>query len=360
MADRTLIYCADGNMKFVEIALRYGFKYGAQLPNTIYYPPYFVDQNWKNPDRSKYMGELYAYRPALATVLDWERPDQLEEVLDWADEAAEFVTEAVIIIPKVIDGINQIPRTLRGKQVRLGYSVPTKFAGTTVPQWEFMGWPVHLLGGSPHKQYELAQYLDVHSTDGNYVQAMAVKFNCFFSAGDHVGAKNRRFPMLSQSVYGHVTEDAPYLAFELSCMNIRALWKGCNALIRFAVDTDVAAVQAIAYQYRDELGRVMRPALQEAIRRRTLLVADMRGRIVGFCNYRARRDGVSVIYEIAVLPEFRRNRIGSGLFHAVPAPVRLKCTTDNAAANAFYLRQGMTLKQIDPGRLRPLNVYECE
>lgn len=152
MAAPALIYCADGNARFAEIAVNAGFLYGAQLPpRGLPYPPYFADQNWKNPNRERYMSELAKHRPFMASVLDWERAEQLPEVLDWAEDAAQFV-DVVMIIPKVLGGIAKLPRRIGGKPVRLGYSVPTKFGGTAVPYSEFYGWPVHLLGGNPHRQ----------------------------------------------------------------------------------------------------------------------------------------------------------------------------------------------------------------
>jgi hypothetical protein len=353
-----LIYCAAGNKRFAETAIRYGFTYGAQMPNTVYFPPEFMDQDWRKPNRTRYMAALAEHRPRLATVLDWERDDQFAEVMAWAEEAAQYVSEAVIIIPKVIGGVPRIPEKLsNGVPVRLGYSVPTRFAGTEVPLWEIGGRPVHLLGGSPHKQHELARYLNVASTDSNYSQSEAVKRNQFFAAGSVNWAKNKRFPRVAESAYGFVSEDCPYFAFELSCMNIRALWAGCGTLIRWAVDTDIPAIQRVAYQYRTELGRVMRPALQESIGRQTLLVAEHAGRVVGFCNYRRCRDGVSVIYEIAVDRDMRVIRIGSGLLAAVPAPIRLKCTADNERANDFYAARGLRLTATESGKHRPLNVW---
>lgn len=166
----TPIYCAAGNKRFAEIALKYGMRYGAQLPNAHYYPPYFVDQNWRNPDRVAYMQALADTRPNRATVLDLENESQFDEVMSWAAEASQYVSEAVIIIPKVFNIIDRIPHAINGKQVVLGYSVPTQFAGTEVPLWEFGARPVHLLGGSPQAQRELAGYFNVVSADGNYAQ----------------------------------------------------------------------------------------------------------------------------------------------------------------------------------------------
>jgi hypothetical protein len=226
MSGPTLIYCADGNQRFAEIAIQAGYEYGAQLPNTVYFPVYFADQDWKNPDRKRYMAALAEYKPSLASVLDWESPEQLDEVLSWAEEAAQYV-ETVMIIPKVMGGIPRIPRSIGGKPVRLGYSVPTKFGGTSLPVWEFHGWPVHLLGGSPRVQMRLTHYLNVVSVDGNFALKMATR-NCQFF--DHTGtsrhAKNRYWPTLKEA-HGAMWDggDAPYEAFERSCKNIMKAWR---------------------------------------------------------------------------------------------------------------------------------------
>lgn len=218
----TLIYCADGNKRFPEIASRCGYNYGAQLPNTIYYPPYFVDQNWRNPDRPAYMAALAQYRPALATVLDWEHAEQLPEVLSWAEEAAQYVSEAVIIIPKVVGGIRELPRQISGRQVRLGYSAASSFSGTPVTLHEFRGWPVHCLGGSPARQFEVAGEVDLQSADGNFIQNMATKHAQFYSPGLYMG-KRRKWPGLREAGI-RITQDAPYIAFELTCIAVPMAW----------------------------------------------------------------------------------------------------------------------------------------
>ena len=234
MAAPTLIYCADGNARLAEIAIAAGFRYGAQLPNTVYYPVWFADQNWRKPDREAYMAALAEHRPAMATVLDWERPEQLDEVLAWAEDAARFVNQ-VLIIPKVIGGIVRIPRQIGGKPVVLAYSVPTRFAGTQVPAWEFAGWPIHLLGGSPQAQMHLWATLtpiaEVVSVDGNYANKMATKYCQFWVAGTARYASNRYWPTLREANdgeqwgSGQPDADAPYEAFRRSCANITAAWQ---------------------------------------------------------------------------------------------------------------------------------------
>lgn len=206
-----LIYCANGNKRFAEIAVSRGFLYGARLPGVAHYPPSFSDQDWKKPDRERYMSALAKHRPQMATVLDLEEYDQFEDVLEWAEEAAMY-TECVVIIPKFSGAIELIPTGIGGKPVRLGYSVPTSFGGTSVPLWEFVGRPVHLLGGSPQAQLQLAHYLDVASADGNMHTKAAQKWGTYWDG--------KWIPAQFTGV-----RDALYTAFDLSCKNIMAAWR---------------------------------------------------------------------------------------------------------------------------------------
>ncbi len=207
----TLIYCAAGNARLAQIAIDAGFEYGAQVPNTVYFPPYFCDQNWRKPNREKYMAALAQHRPHIASVLDWEREEQLPEVLAWAEDAAQYV-DVVMLIPKVQGGVEQLPRAIGGKPVRLGYSVPTSFGGTSLGLWEFGGWPVHLLGGSPQAQMQIARYLDTPSADGNMAMKMAQRFCKSWLDGRWINTGNNNV-------------DDFYRAFEISCRNIINAWQ---------------------------------------------------------------------------------------------------------------------------------------
>lgn len=176
----SLIWCADGNYDHSLAALSAGWLYGVRLPHRGILPDtplHFADQDWKRPDRIRYMEALRQYRPALATVIDWEEESQLHEVLSWAEEASEHVAEAVLIIPKVPDRIGDIPESIGGKEVRIAYSVPTSYGGSPLGLWELKNRTIHLLGGSPQKQHEIWMYLrgvsDVKSMDGNMAKKMA-------------------------------------------------------------------------------------------------------------------------------------------------------------------------------------------
>ena len=174
------------------------------------------------------MAALEKYRPARATVLDLERDNQIDEVLDWAQEAAQWV-QSVVIIPKVCGIIDKIPDQVSGADVVLGYSVPTKYGGTFVPVWEFGNRPVHLLGGSPQAQMKLCHYLNVVSADINYHQKMATRYCQFWMPGNAI-AVNRWWPTLKEAdgvAWGDGSDsaDATYEAFRRSCINIMAAWR---------------------------------------------------------------------------------------------------------------------------------------
>lgn len=209
-------YCASGNKKFARIAIDHDMRYGAQLPHTVYFPPEFVDQDWKKPNREAYITQVAKHKPHMASVLDLERPDQVEEVLGWAEDVAAHV-EVVMIIPKYKDAIRDIPLVIGGKPVRLGYSVPTEYGGSAVPLHLFHDWPVHLLGGGPTVQLELSYHLNVASVDGNSMQRNC-KAGCVFNGHNWMSLTN-------YLEYRYASKEMPYMAFDISCKNVMSMWK---------------------------------------------------------------------------------------------------------------------------------------
>lgn len=126
---------------------------------------------------------------------------------------------------------------------------------------------------------------------------------------------------------------------------------------RPAVEGDIPAIKRIANAYKRELGYVMLPALRESMARGGLHVAVDGERVVGFVNWRKRRDGVTVIYEIATARDSARQGVGRALLATASGTVRLKCTTDNDA-NEFYARMGFAHVGTEEGRKRALNVWQ--
>jgi hypothetical protein len=210
-----LIYCADGNPAFARAAVEAGWLYGARLPSTVYERPHFADQDWKAPDRAAYMAALATHRPAVATVLDWERPEQFAEVMSWAEEAATHVGR-VVVIPKVPGEVDRIPARVGGAEVVLGYSVPTSYGGSPVGLWELGRRPVHLLGGSPQRQMDLARYLNVVSADGNMAHKQAHRCRFWSRQKGHKGHWGQ--------LGGESEAGSNLAAFRRSMANVRAAW----------------------------------------------------------------------------------------------------------------------------------------
>lgn len=220
-----LIFCYGKNPSFAPIALAAGFRYGAQLPCVTYAPVYFADNEYRQPDRTAYMAALAEHRPQVATVVDWMVDEQLPDVLAWAEEAAQYC-ERLIIIPKVSGGISRIPTRIGGRDVVLGYSVPTTHGGTDLMLWEFAGRSVHLLGGSPQQQMFLySRYFrgicDVVSADGN-MHCQQANSCRFWDVEKGPKGHWRQLREIGIDLgRGNNTE-----AFRRSCENIAAAWKG--------------------------------------------------------------------------------------------------------------------------------------
>jgi hypothetical protein len=218
----TLIYCGNGNWRLEKIAQECGFKYGLRLPQPKYINTdlYFADQNWKKPNKKKYIEKIFEYQPKLATVIDIEHRNQLPEALCWAEEISKIV-ETIILIPKCTGVINKIPRYINDKKIILGYSVPTKFGATKLSLHFFDNWEIHLLGGAPEKQIEYAKDLNVVSIDCNYHSMKANKFGQYWTGkfnGDtrwwRIYNNNITIPPRERSLN----------AFEISCKNIYKYW----------------------------------------------------------------------------------------------------------------------------------------
>lgn len=241
-----LIYCDGQHRRFASIAVEVGYHYGARLPGSAFFPLAFADQDWRNPDRQRYMAALRQHRPATATVLDLEREAQMGEVLSWAEEAAQWV-EQVVIIPKFSGVIARLPRRIENAEVVLGYSVPTRYGATKCAVWEFDGWPIHVLGGSPEMQMALfclfhrvappswmcgkarrfvqsnwmfAGGAEVVSADGNMATHLANRLAAFWSV--QPGRKGH-WTRLREIGRG-AEHDAPYKAFKISMQHIRQVW----------------------------------------------------------------------------------------------------------------------------------------
>jgi ribosomal protein S18 acetylase RimI-like enzyme len=120
--------------------------------------------------------------------------------------------------------------------------------------------------------------------------------------------------------------------------------------------------EAIAKIWRKEsamLGALYMGALKERIEKGAVHIAVSGNNILGFVEYRKRRDGMSVVYHIAVEQTARGQGVGQALLNSLSLPIRLKVTSDNTQAIRFYERYGMERVAEDSASTgRKLYVYE--
>ena len=124
---------------------------------------------------------------------------------------------------------------------------------------------------------------------------------------------------------------------------------------------NLSCIKAFVDAHRRELGFVNRATLAAAINAHEILYAPDRG----FLHFHHRRDNISTLYHLCVTPAARRQGTGSQLIEKWQessresgiATIRLKCPVD-LSANGFYSRLGFSRVDIEPGKHRPLVVWE--
>jgi hypothetical protein len=124
----------------------------------------FVDVDWKNYSFSRHLEAVRVTKPLMTVARDIERMADLERILDQAYQLTEHA-QYVIVVPKH-PSMGPKLGSLIPKLFVLGYSVPTKYGGTKISP-EMFTRPVHLLGGRPEVQRELAERMRVVSVDCN-------------------------------------------------------------------------------------------------------------------------------------------------------------------------------------------------
>ncbi|MCA9946503.1 MAG: GNAT family N-acetyltransferase [Ardenticatenaceae bacterium] len=139
---------------------------------------------------------------------------------------------------------------------------------------------------------------------------------------------------------------------------------GNSVEIRPAMPEDIVAIKQLADSHKHELGFLRRPALLEAIERHELLVAENGIGIVGFVEYRHRRDQQTTLYNVVVYPQHRKHGIGRQLVTNLEQEARkrgkswvlLKCPED-LESNAFYEHIGYKKVTVERGKTRRLNIW---
>jgi hypothetical protein len=193
----------------LDIAVRHGWMPGARYTNlrdVRRFPKLgFLDIHWKSYDFQRHLAAAEKTRPLITVARDIEERRDLRNIIDQAYRLLEFATH-VVLVPKDPLLEKRLCKSIP-TEFLLGFSVPTRYGGTTISPMAFRR-PVHLLGGRPDVQRRLADLMPVFSFDTN-------RFTLDATFGDYFdGTTFRPHP-----VGGYKN------CLAASLKNITALWK---------------------------------------------------------------------------------------------------------------------------------------
>lgn len=155
--------------RVLRIAARFGWMPGARYTNLRDVRHVmalgFLDIDWKNYSYAHHVRAAQACRPTLTVARDVLSRAQLPAVLREADALMKWC-DKVVVVPKCPELRKRLTRAIPAHFL-LGFSVPTRYGETLIAPEYFEDRPVHLLGGRPDTQYQLARSLNVTSIDCN-------------------------------------------------------------------------------------------------------------------------------------------------------------------------------------------------
>lgn len=154
--------------KVLKIAVEYGWLPGARYTNLRDIRDFdrigLIDIDWENYNFCNHLKAVKETCPILTVAQDIVNIEKLDEIVDQANQLSEYA-KYVIVVPKDERLCGKLENIIPSNFI-LGYSVPTRYGGTSIQTSEFTR-PVHLLGGRPDVQIRLAKEMDVFSFDCN-------------------------------------------------------------------------------------------------------------------------------------------------------------------------------------------------
>ena len=176
--------------KVQSIAIKYGWHASARYTNLRDVRDFlkvdFIDIDFKEYDFEKHLFAVRKRTPHLTVAQDVVFMAHLDKTIREAERLNKHC-DKVIIVPKDKRFAGVLEKSIP-KKFLLGFSVPSKYGGTTLDPKEFKR-PVHLLGGRPDTQRQLGSILNVYSLDCN-------RFTLDASFGDYfVGTKFAPHPL---------------------------------------------------------------------------------------------------------------------------------------------------------------------
>jgi hypothetical protein len=223
-----LIWCQGGNRRSAEQAVKAGWWYGFRSDDShssTLGPVALLDSHWEagRVDWPRHLDTAAQVRPWLAIVPDTLTLADLDRTIFQAEQLAPFCA-SVLVVPKCAGLIERLPHTIGAKLIVLGYSIPTSYGGTPLPLWDFISWPVHLLGGNASRQSELCSYLNVISADGNIAWRLARRGVVITDRG----TAGRTLRQLDGARWAG--PDAHHEALRRSLANLRLFWSRRRAI----------------------------------------------------------------------------------------------------------------------------------
>lgn len=165
-----------GRPDLTTIAAEYGWLRGSRLDDVGRYEKRdveldFIDLHWEDPKPEELLEAAMRHRPKYAIAGDYDGQNY-DEINERAAQLRQYA-ENVIVVPHEPGEVNRVP-----DWAIVGYSTPTKYAGTDAPVWEYYDRDVHILGGKVDQVQELYGYLgdEIVSIDMNSYHRAATEF----------------------------------------------------------------------------------------------------------------------------------------------------------------------------------------
>lgn len=141
-----------------------------------------------------------------------------------------------------------------------------------------------------------------------------------------------------------------------------------GVILRKATSKDLDHIKRLVDLHKNELGFVIRSALERSIHLSEIVVAvNTVDEIIGLVHYHHRKDGQTTLYNLVVGETSQRKGIGKCLVDSLKIEAQdrqqsfilLKCP-EQLSANSFYQNYGFTLSTTEQGKKKTLSIWRLD
>lgn len=166
------ILCKGSSRFACELSDEFNSIYGTRDAEIPYKQPFFVDIRWKEYDWLEYLMKIRAWKPVFAMVPDFTDISQRRSLYSKIDDLKQAGVLRIGVCPKFDGAIKYVPLSCV-----ICVSIPSRYAGFLPKIEELKGRQIHLLGGSPGKQFK---YIQEHPT----LRVISGDFNSYIKAAE--------------------------------------------------------------------------------------------------------------------------------------------------------------------------------